>query len=324
MRELRFVKQADEGTLLVETADGLEEFRLPVDTALRDAVRAEAPPRSRPAAPVAAEPGITAREIQIRVRAGEVPEDIAEAYGVGLEWVRRFAVPVLDERERVAHEARRARARRSTTDGQTVVFGEAVDERFAAHGIDPGSVRWDAHRRDDGQWIITARWVGGDAERVAEWSFQLSGRTVAPLDDAAADLLSDRPIRPLVAVAAEPKLSAAIAPPLAPGVVAFPAMADAHTGQLPRVEEVFDQEKYPADDEPAVPASPPELFDTVFDEEPSLPLNIEGRQPARPRRRPKLTDLGTGARTETDDERAARAHVPSWDDILLGVRRKND
>lgn len=320
MRELRYVKQADEGALLVATADGLEEFRLPVDTALREAVRGE-PVRAREVA--FAEPGITPREIQVRVRGGEPPEDIAEAYGAGLDWVLRFAGPVLDERDRVAGEARRARARRSTTDGAPVVFGEAVDARFAAHGIDPATIRWDARRREDGQWVISAHWVGGDADRIAEWTFSLGSRTVAPLDDTAADLLSDRPIRPLHTVP-EPTLSAAVAPPLAPGVVAFPAMADAHTGQLPRVEEVFDQEKYADEEpEPEPPAASLDLFDSQFDEEPPLPLPIDAQQ-AKPRRRVRLTDLGAGARTESEDDRAARAHVPSWDDILLGVRRKSD
>jgi hypothetical protein len=321
----------------VATADGLEEFRLPVDAALRDALHGE-PTRPRPVAvpaPSVAAPGITPREIQVRVRAGEAPEDIAEAFGAALDWVLRFAGPVLDERGRVADEARRARARRSTTDGQPVIFGEAVDERFAAHGIEPGTVGWDARRREDGQWVITAHWVGGDADRSAEWSFQLSARTVAPLDDTAADLLSDRPIRPLVPRDPEPALSAAIAPPLAPGVVAFPAMADAATGQLPRIEEVFDQEAYPAalpaepaagpDADPEPPAAAADLFDTVFDDEPSLPLTIEGRHTAKPRRRAKLTDLNAGIRgEESEDQKAARAHVPSWDDILLGVRRKQD
>jgi hypothetical protein len=28
-------------------------------------------------------------------------------------------------------------------------------------------------------------------------------------------------------------------------------------------------------------------------------------------------------REESDEEKAARARIPSWDDILLGVRRKD-
>jgi hypothetical protein len=37
-----------------------------------------------------------------------------------------------------------------------------------------------------------------------------------------------------------------------------------------------------------------------------------------------LRNLGTAKRDESDEERAARVRVPSWDDILLGVRRKQD
>jgi hypothetical protein len=37
-----------------------------------------------------------------------------------------------------------------------------------------------------------------------------------------------------------------------------------------------------------------------------------------------VPSLGNTRREESDDERAARARVPSWDDILLGVRRKSD
>jgi hypothetical protein len=102
-------------------------------------------------------------------------------------------------------------------------------------------------------------------------------------------------------------------------------MADAHTGQLPRIEEVFDQEKYPGDDDPEPPAAAVDLFDNPIEDEPALPLSIEGRHASKPRRRAKLTDLGMGVRgDESDEQKAARAHVPSWDDILLGVRRKND
>jgi hypothetical protein len=32
---------------------------------------------------------------------------------------------------------------------------------------------------------------------------------------------------------------------------------------------------------------------------------------------------GDGTEGEVDDERARRAHVPPWDDILLGIRRRH-
>jgi hypothetical protein len=305
MRTLHLVESdLEAGRLVLETSDGHEKFELPLDTALRSALTTQAP--TKPATPTASEPQITPREIQMRVRGGESPESIAEAFGADLAWVQRFAAPVVAERDRIADEGRRAKARRSTTEGQVVVFGEAVDERFAAHGIEPQSVRWDAHRREDGQWVLSAHWVGGQAERTAQWSFQLSGRTVAPLDDTAADLLSDRPIHALPSAPdpePEPETKApalTLAPPLVPGLVAFPAMPDAQTGRLPRAEEIFDQARF---DEPPLPIDVPD----------APPAERRGAEPGTPRRQ-----------EESEEEKAARASIPSWDDILLGVRRKRD
>jgi Protein of unknown function (DUF3071) len=315
MRVLHFVERdADAGHVVLATSDGHERFELSVDDPLREALGTAAPASASkaPMARLGAEPRITPREIQMRVRSGETPQAIADTYSAGLDWVVRFAGPVIAERERMAGEARRAKARRSTTEGQTVIFGEAVDERFAAHGIEPGQVRWDSHRREDGQWIISAYWVGGQSERSADWTFNLSGRTVAPADDTAADLLSDRPIRPIATPEQPGAPSLSLAPPLVPGLVAFPAMPDAHTGPLPRAEEVFDQAQ----------------FDEATRDgfaEPHLPMHVPDAPPPSTSRIPKVTNLGVAGREdETEDEKAARATIPSWDDILLGVRRKQD
>ena len=337
MRQLRFVARGDDvGQVLVEAVDGGERFLLQVDVPLRESIHSDLPRLHQD--PPKDEPAIAPREIQIRVRAGESPEAIAEENAAALQWVLRFAGPVLDERRRMAGEARRARARRTTAEAQTVVFGEAVDERFAAHGIDPGQVRWDARRREDAQWVIAAHWVGGEADRTAEWAFHLSTRMVSSLDDTAADLLSDRPIPPLIVPAKEEIASAtslALAPPLRPGVVAFPVLADTHTGPLPEVEDVFDQETVDEPDSDA-DAGPQQ----AEPDEPPLPLHIaETEAPedmeAATLPLPALKNLGPahlatppgrrrGAHEESEEQKAARAHIPSWDDILLGVRRKHD
>jgi hypothetical protein len=285
MRELRPVGVgADSEHVVVETADGTEQFTLRIDDLRRCLPEPASPPPSAP--------GIPPREIQMRVRAGEAPNVLADEAGVSIDRVLLFAGPVLDERSRMADEARRARARQSTPEGQLVNFGETVDERFAAHGIDPVSVRWDSHRRDDGQWIVSAGWRGGDSERTAEWSFSLASRAVTPLDESATDLLSDRPIRPVVS--AVPDLPAP-----------RPSAPDALTGPLPRVVDRQAQVTDPqADDE--TPPLPLQLVDTPVDKA------VDDR-PA------------PGSRQdETDEQKAARARIPSWDDILLGVRRKRD
>lgn len=379
MRQLRFVS-VDEDHAIVQTADGAEQFSLLIDTALRDALRTDLPRH----AVTPAEPSrIGPREIQMRVRAGESPDELAVESGASLERILRFAGPVLEERGRIAGEARRARARRSTTEGQAVVFGEAVDERFGAYGIDPDAVSWDARRREDGQWVIIANWIGGEAERQAEWAFHLGTRTVTPSDDTAADLLSDKPIRALVT--AEPgRAHLLAAPPLVPGIVAFPARPDASTGPLPHVDEVFDQEAAnpdaprragaiapyspatapapvppaPAPSASAPPTVPSDLAAAdlaaadlaasdlaasgLSDSEPAaeeldappLPLHLAdpvGQPEGGPARDgmtvplPRLTNLGVANRIEeTEEQRAERARIPSWDDILLGVRRKRD
>jgi hypothetical protein len=326
MRQLRFVR-ADGQFLVLESADPVEQFALPA---------AEMPPppavapvpvaATAPAAtstPRTAEPAIVPREIQVRVRAGESPADVAASLGTSLERVMRFAGPVMDERRRIADEARRARARRTnhdSADNAVVMFGEAVDQRFAAHGITAAEVTWAARRRLDGEWLVTADWLGGEGRHTAEWLFHRGTRTVTPVDDAATDLLSDRPIRPMLpAEPARPTLT--VAPPLAPGIVAFPPMPDAHTGPIPRVEEVFDQDA-PGDGPREVPPLAPPASALHFDE-PPLPLGITAPMP-HPSGVDRLTNRHAAKRDESDDERAARARVPSWDDILLGVRRKQD
>jgi len=305
MRELRFVSgaggpggPAGSQHIVVETADGAEQFTLRIDDLYR-----HLPPQPPPSAEAVTPSPIPPREIQMRVRAGEAPHELAEESGVSIDRVLMFAGPVLDERSRMADEARRARARRSTPDGQLVNFGEAVDERFAAHGIDPMAVRWDSHRRDDGQWIVSAGWRGGESERTAEWSFSLAARSVTPMDETASDLLSDRPIRPVVA--AVPDLP-----------LASTSTADAPTGPLPfMVSEATPANhrsaNHPSASRPPVIVERPAASEEpVFDQhappaedEPPLPLRVVD---------------------ETEEQKAARARIPSWDDILLGVRRKRD
>jgi hypothetical protein len=343
MRVLRFVGPGDDADhMIVETTDGGEQFLLQLDGAIREAAGTELP---RPAAPPAeSEPdtAISPREIQMRVRAGAAPQQLAQDHTMTLEKVLRFAGPVLAERTRISDEARRAKARRSTTEGQVVVFGDAVEERFASHGIDASAVTWDAYRRDDGQWIVTASWVGGEVKRVAEWVFHLAARTVTPLDDTAADLLSDRPIRSPSPPDARVRPSLVAAPPLAPGVVAFPPMPDADTGPLPsaaELDQVYDQDAHDKDarrvgprgvladageppDDYHAPPLPLRLADATNESAEDAPVTAAT---ARTGRLPKLTNLGVASRDEeTDEERAARARIPSWDDILLGVRRKSD
>ena len=201
MRALRLVGPDEDGTsLIVEAVEAGslegERFTLSLDDRLRGLAKAD--PARPPANPAdSASPAPTPREIQVRVRAGESAEAVADDAGISLERVMRFAYPVLQERVRVADEARRARARRGG-DGLLVPFGELIDGRLARHGVDPATARWDAYRREDGGWTVTSQFSSHAREVLAKFSFALVARTVSALDDIAADLLSDRPVQALL------------------------------------------------------------------------------------------------------------------------------
>jgi hypothetical protein len=288
---------------------------------------------------------LSPREIQTRVRAGEKPADLAEECGVPIEDVLRFAESVLQERDRVTFEARRGRARLNG-DGAFVEFGVTVDSRFDAYGVDPTGVTWDSHRRADSQWVITARWIVSlDAadDHCAQWSLNLGNRTLSPLDSTAGDLLSDRPITP---VSEEPafeltadELAAAeqavrpvveVTPQTAPGVTAFPARPDALTGPLPDApEQVFDQMLFEESD--AVTSrleDAPEETAAQAEEPVSNVTNLgvarRAAQDADAEAPNEAHVTEANPYLDEDESRSARARIPSWDDILLGVRRKSD
>jgi hypothetical protein len=210
MRLLRLVGPGEDGTSVVveavepgssDDARG-ERFELSLDDRLRamattEPASTDAPTASTEAEPASAGPVPTPREIQVRVRAGETAQAVADDAGIPLERVMRFAFPVLQERIRVTDEARRARARRGG-DGLLVPFGELIDSRLGRHGVDPATVRWDAYRREDGGWTVTSEITSHERTLRPKFSFALLNRTVSALDDIAADLLSDRPVQALL------------------------------------------------------------------------------------------------------------------------------
>lgn len=305
MRELRFVGPGGDGEhFVVETLDGDEQFRVQVDPELDEQFRLLVDPeRGVGSAGQQATPSqvpeitLSPREIQTRVRAGADPAEVAAEVGVAVERILLFATPVLEERSRITGEARRARARRSTTEGQLVQFGEAVDGRYTAHGIDPTAVSWDSYRRDDGVWVISATWRGGDSDRTAQWAFTLATRTVTPLDETATDLLSDRPIRPVVRAVPDP-------PAGGRGNDTDDASsqdAESQTAPLPAITDLPDDQLFDQQGDPVDHDAPP------------LPLRLAGPANNAPPRA-----------AESEEQKAARARIPSWDDIMLGVRRKRD
>src|SRR5947209_6185943 len=158
MRSLRLVALSDDGKNLIlatEGADGAEgeRFLLPVDDRVRAAARGD----SRRLTQIDVDLGteLPPRVIQARIRAGETPEQVAAASGTRVERIMRFAHPVIQERARVAEQARDARVRLSEGT-PSVPLEQFMSERLRLLGADLDAVRWDAHRSEDGTWQVRA------------------------------------------------------------------------------------------------------------------------------------------------------------------------
>src|SRR5215218_3854065 len=189
MRTLRLVALSDDGSSLILVAEGAdgetdERYELPIDDHVRAAARGD----SRRLTQIDVDLGteLPPRVIQQRIRSGETPEQVAAATGARVERIMRFAHPVLQERERVAEQAREARVRLSEGT-PSVVLHRFMTERLRLIDSDLDDVGWDAHRDGDGTWVVTGTWRAGDKSGTTRWAFDVPARIVTPFDAATTD-----------------------------------------------------------------------------------------------------------------------------------------
>ena len=133
------------------------------------------------------------RDIQARIRAGETPEAVAEAAQTTVEKVMPYAAPVLAEREHVAQRALRASIRRPAGEpaGTSRTLGESISSRLRAMNVDPDSVVWDAWRREDGRWSLTAAFAAGGHEGLGQLTYDQPGNFVLLDNDESRWLVGD-------------------------------------------------------------------------------------------------------------------------------------
>lgn len=225
MSELRLVGlDDDEAGVVLQGPDG-QRFTLPIDDALRAAVRRDRPLLEQVRA--RATSAVPPREMQARMRAGASAQEVAEDAGVPVEVVERYEGPVLAERAWVAEQARGTRIGHETS---APTLGDLVTDRLATRGVGPAATAWDASRDAAGPWCVAVRFEVGGVHRSARWAFDTAGRTLRALDDEARWLsetdLAEGPVprRHLAAVrTTELDVSAALRPVLA--AVDLPATA---------------------------------------------------------------------------------------------------
>jgi hypothetical protein len=180
MDELELVRLHEDGEHLVLGGGGGAQFTLPITEALRAAVRRDRPHLEHLRAE--GERNLSPREIQSRLRAGDSVEDVADAAGLAVEHVRRFAGPVVAEQDYVVDRLRKSHPDHEE-DSPTV--DELVSKRLQARDVDPSEVEWSAARERGAQWVVTASFAVGSGRRAARWTYDPAARALHPLDDEA-------------------------------------------------------------------------------------------------------------------------------------------
>lgn len=242
------------------------------------------------------------------MRAGETAEAIAGDTGWDLDKVVRYAEPLLAERAYIAEQAQSVEVRRS---GGGATLRETS---FAATG--GVSITWDAYRREDGRWFVSASYD----DQVATWTYDHAGRNLHPQDDQARALMGARP----APVLDDDEIADALNLVAPIPVVRTDAEPEATRPRLVAVPDSDDADDADDDD------SDDEIARPVSDAHPTVAVPT-AQKPARARRatRPATTpepapEAPAPAPARKPKSRKGRASVPSWDEILFGSGKSDD
>lgn len=327
MRELQVIGlDAGGKRVLLQEKGSDERFAVPADDRLRAAARGDLSLLGQ--MDVQSDSRLRPREIQARIRSGASVAEVAELAGIPASRVERYAHPVLLERGNAADLGRRSHPVRG--DGPAVqTLDEIVTAVFRSRGLDPEEAEWDAWRTVDGEWIVRLAWQAGRTDIAAHWRLYREGRggTLTALDEAAAELIDpdvSRPLRPLSSVTP-------IAEARRVGIHG-PAAPEAAPGAADRDEAGAAS---PAAEEPAPPASRggdpaakgASAKGAAADGAAADGAAATGDAPApqerpaeeRPSEEDALIPHPDGHRARSKG-RKHKPTMPSWEDVLLGVR----
>ena len=186
MQDLQLIGVHEDGEHLLLTGAEGERFQMPIDDALRAAIRRDRPHLGQ--LQIEVDGGLRPREVQALIRAGASSQDAATRAGWTVEKVHRYEGPILAEREHVAGLAQRARLRSHTggsSGSSAPTLSARVSERLKARDVEATDVSWDSWRTQGGPWTVVVTFAAGGRQRQASWSFDLADRTVSAVDDEA-------------------------------------------------------------------------------------------------------------------------------------------
>ncbi len=284
--DLRLVAVTPERSHLV-LEDDTHQYRLPIDERLANALRS--PERVRP------DGSRRDGQLEIALESQLSPREIQARVRAGHS-VDEVAVAAGISAERVeryavpvlaerAHVVEQAQRApgRRATGGKAPALLELVASRLAEQKVSPDVLAWDAWRGDDDRWVVSVTYPGTARDRVATWSFDPRGRVLAAADDEARWLTGDE-----AAERVTDDRPAAIR-----RLSAVPGGADL------RAEGPVEAS--------AARAAADEVYDREADE---ARARASGGDEAP-------------VRQAVSASRGRRPHVPSWDDIMFGPRRRD-
>lgn len=335
---------------IVATAEDGTQFRIQLDDELRSKLR------GTPTGTITTRRS-TPREIQTYIRGGMSAEQVAKYTGAQLEYVQRYELPILAERQYMVESALGVHVlsvRPSDESDGPPTFGSVLDERLEQ--LSATGTRWASWKEPEGGWIVKLSFTADGIDHDARWSFDPKKQHLTPLNGEATALSQQDDIGTTLLPrlrAVAPELpdasrfdSAAFEFPLEEGDVPDPVVPvdqtptgririPTRTGSLP----VIRGEQPPAPE----PADTADLLETLrrrrgereaadYDE-PAEPTQAPGglrvlervrtEQVETTEVRPAKT-VPVPTKTGPIPKRRGRTSMPSWDEIVFGARPEDD
>jgi hypothetical protein len=164
------------------------------------------------------ESALNPREMQDRIRSGWSIEEVAAEAGVDVDWVRRFASPVLAEVGRVIDRAKAATFDKPRVGLSSLPLGAAVRRNVADRGVrildEELDECWSAYQLADGEWIVRFEYTSRGRLQEAEWVFDIATEELLSNSRLASQIghVARRRSRPASAAPAKKKAAAKKAP----------------------------------------------------------------------------------------------------------------
>lgn len=217
MEELR-LQSSDSNRLILESQGGMQ-FQLAIDDSVRKAIRqaASVNPESI---------SLTPREIQSAIRSGKTVEQLVQQSGDPVDYVAKFAQPVLDELIHVLSSALGVRisiAGDRYNDVSQTLFGDIIASRLSASGVH--NYDWSTYRDENGSWQVVVRYILGEIRQTAIWSFDVKKLLLSPENDSAVALSTQNSL---------------VAPPKLAPVESTPLISANDTAALPETQKLED------------------------------------------------------------------------------------